>query len=57
MLKRGHKKTNNKKKDDFYDLNMKRFSESQEQHHREIQKKSQIALQKLKNWDNQFIID
>ncbi len=57
MLKRGHKKTNNKKKDDFYDLNMKRFSESQEQHHREIQKKSQIALQKLKNWDNQFIVE
>ena len=57
MLKRGYKKNFVKKKDDFYDLNMKRIIVSQEQQHREIQKKSQIALQKLKNWDNQFMMD
>ncbi len=55
MLKRGYKKPKTKK-DNFYDLNAKREKENQEEYHRELKKQSKIALDKLKNWDNEFLL-
>jgi hypothetical protein len=55
MLKRGYKKPKTKK-ENFYDLNAKREKENQEEYHRELKKQSKIALDKLKNWDNEFLL-
>ncbi len=56
MLKRGKIVVRKPKKDNFWEVNSKKERETQEEYRRELKEKSKIALEKLKHWDNEFVI-
>ena len=56
MLKRGKIIVKKPKKDSFWEANNKKERLTQEEYRRELKEKSKIALEKLKHWDNEFVV-
>ena len=56
MLKRGKIVLRKPKKDNFWEVNANKERQTQEEYRRELKEKSKIALEKLKHWDNEFVV-